>query len=311
MRVLLWFLIAAPIALAGAPPQSHKDVLRVPVWAVTKDPSQVQPIDLKALTGKVDGKPAAIVSAHGPGDDLAILLVLDLSDDMALADVAKDAAIAAVEALPPNATVALLRAQDGLHVLEDPTTDRGAIAQAIKGVAVAGKAGLLDTVEVAERVADTMLAKSAVRVAVVYITDSSVANYREDFTNPVINSSDSHDISRSFPEGLVREKISKVGANLALFQTPFFAVHIAYRSDRLNEAYQTGLLHLATLSGGSSAFCRSRAEIPDAISAMFRTVAGHYSIALRMPQKPPKAVQVQLECPGQVLTYRNRFVLQR
>jgi hypothetical protein len=289
----------------------HRDVVRVPVWAVTKDPSQIQPLSPKAFSGKVDGEPAAVVAAHGPGDDLIVLVVLDLSEDIALADVAKTSLISAIEALPPKAEVALLRAQDGLHVLADPATDRAAISDAIRTVAVSGKAGFLDTVEVAARIADTMLSKAAVRVAVVYVTDSNVGNYREDFTNPVINSSDQHDLSRNFPEGLIREKISKLEANLAVFEAPLFVIHVAYRSDRLNEAYQTGLLQLASASGGSSAFCRSRAEIPDIVSSTFHTVAAHYSISLRLPERPPKVVQVQLEAAGHVLTYRNRFVIQR
>jgi hypothetical protein len=307
--VLIGILISLAAA-AGAPPPAHRDVVRVPVWAVAKEPSQAEPLTMKAFSGKVDGEPAAVVAAHGPGDDLIVLVVLDLTDDLALADLAKSSLVLALGALPPKANIALLRAQDGLHVLVDPTSDRAAVTEAIQALPVSGKAGLLDTVEVAARIADKMLASAAVRVAVVYLTDSNVTNYREDFTNPVINSSDQHDMSRSFPEGLIREKISKLEPKLALYQAPLFVIHVAYRSDRLNEAYQTGLLQLASVSGGSSAFRRSRAEIPDAISSTFHSVAAHYSVALRMPQRPPKVIQVQLEVPGHALTYRNRFVIQ-
>ena len=41
--------------------------------------------------------------------------------------------------------------------------------------------------------------KSPVRVSVLYITDGSIYSYREDYTNPVINESDPHDLSRRFP----------------------------------------------------------------------------------------------------------------
>jgi hypothetical protein len=278
---------------------------------VGKEPAQNGPLSLKAFNGKVDGQPASVLASHGPGDDLIVMLVLDLTEELALADLARNALVTAIGELPPEANIALLRAQDSLHVLVDPTADRSAVSAAVQALPVSGKAGFLDTVETASRIADAMLAKTAVRVAVVYVTDSNVTNYREDFTNPVINSSDQHDMSRAFPAGLIREKISKLESKLAVYQAPLFVVHVAYRSDRLNEAYQTGLFRLASASGGSSAFCRSRAEIPNVIASTFRTVASHYSVILRMPQRAPKVVQVQLEAAGQALTYRNRFVIQQ
>jgi hypothetical protein len=309
-RIAIGVLAFAAVA-AAAPPEPHRNVLRIPVWAAPKDAGQPPTLALKALNGKVDGAPAAVVAARGPADDLIVLAVLDLTEDLALADVAKGSLVTAIGALPQRANVALLRAQDGLHVLADPTADRAAVSEAIRSLPVSGKAGFLDTVEVAGRIADSMLAKAAVRVAVVYVTDSNIANYREDYTNPVINSSDQHDLSRYFPEGLVREKISKLATKLAVYAAPLFIVHVAYRSDRLNEAYQAGLLQLATTSGGSSLFCRSRAEIPDAIANTFRSIAAHYSVLVRMPNRPQKVVQVQLDAEGYTLTYRNRFVIQR
>ena len=281
------------------------------MWATPKDTGRPSTLDLKALTGKVDGEPAPVVAVRGPADDLIVLAVLDLTEDLALADAAKSSLVAAIGALPQRANVALLRAQDGLHVLADPTADRAAVSEAVSSLPISGKAGFLDTVEVAGRIADSMLTKAAVRVAVIYVTDSNIANYREDYTNPVINSSDQHDMSRYFPEGLIREKISKLATKLAVYAAPLFIVQVAYRSDRLNEAYQAGLLQLATASGGSSLFCRSRAEIPDAIASTFRSIAAHYSVLLQMPNRPQKVVQVQLDADGYALTYRNRFVIQR
>lgn len=303
-------LLLIAVLLTAAPPAVRKDVLRVPVWDNAGN-GAAQPLTAKSLSGKVDGAPADVVAARGPGDDLIVLLVMDLTEELGLADLARDALVKAVDALPPKTNIALLRAQDGLTVLLDPTTDRAAVDAAVRSLPVSGKAGLLDTVETADRIADAMLAKAAVRVATVYVTDSNVYNYREDFTNPVINSSDQHDMSRYFPEGLVREKVSKVEAKLALYEAPLFIVHVAYRSDRLNEAYQTGLMQLASTAGGASVFCRSRAEVPDAIASTFRTVAAHYSVVLRMPEKPARTVQVQLEAEGRPLTYRNRFAIQQ
>jgi hypothetical protein len=308
VRLLAAVLIA--LTLSAAPPAVHREVVRIPVWAVAKEAGESASLPVKAFNAKVDGEPADVVAARGPADDLIVMLVLDMTEELALSDLAKGALAQAIEGLPPNANVALLRAQDGLQVMLDPTADRAAVTEAIRALPVSGKAGFLDTVETVARVAGGMLAKAAVRVAVVYVTDSNIYNYREDFTNPVINSSDQHDMSRYFPEALIREKISKLEGKLALYEAPLFIVHVANRGDRLNEAYQTGLLQLAAACGGTSAICRSRAEIPDTIASTFRSVAAHYSVTLRIPERPAKVVQVQLDAAGQSLTYRNRFAMQ-
>ncbi len=305
--------LAVCLPLFAAPPRGRRSLLRVPVWTDTRESAQTPPPPLgaKNFSVKVDGEPAPVLAARGPEDDLMVLLVFDVTEDMAQMDIAREALISALGNLPATSHVGLLRAQDGLRVVLDPTTDRAAVAGAIRALPVSGKAGLLDTVETASRIADAILSKSAVRVAILYISDSDIKNYREDFTNPVINSSDQHDMSRRFPEGLVREKVSKLAAKLAGFEAPLFIVHLDYRNDRLNEAYQAGILQLAATTGGAASFCRSLGEIPDAIAGAFSTIASHYSLVLRLPERPPKMIQVQMENnAGRALTYRNRFVLQ-
>jgi von Willebrand factor type A domain len=241
-------------------------------------------------------------------------VVFDLTESMELADRAKQALIERIEQLPEHSYVGIMRAQDGLRVLLDPTTDRKAVAAAIAEVPVSGKAGLLETVETIETIADSILSKAAIRVAVFYVTDSEVSNYREDFTNPVINSSDSHDLSRRFPEQLIQEKIAKMEANLAGRQAPLFIVHLDYRSDRLNEAYQNGLRRLAEVTGGSALVCRSVVEIPESIRNVFTTIDSHYSVSLLPPQRTAKSVAVELGLAetangnGRSLSYRTRFV---
>jgi hypothetical protein len=305
--MLLLLLLCVPMWAAS--PAERQELLRVPVWVDSADsPSQFTAADFNA---RVDGAAVPVIAARGPDDDLVIVVVLDWTEDLGLVDSARDAIIGAIEKLPSQARIALMRAQDGLHVLSDPTSDRAALAAAIRGIPVSGKAGFLDTVEVAARIADSILTKAAVRVGLVYITDSDIYNYREDFINPVINSSDQHDMSRRFPEGLVREKVNKLESKLAGFETPMFIVHLDYRSDRLNEAYQSGIKQLAAASGGSSAFCRSVGEVPDAIAGAFRSVASHYSLVLRMPERHSRIFQVEVASQGQNLTYRNRFVIKR
>jgi hypothetical protein len=228
---------------------------------------------------------------------------------MALVEPARQSLIERIRELPKTTWVALLRAQDGLQVVLDPTADREKTASAIAQLPVTGKAGLLNTIETAAGIADSIAVKSGVRVAVLYLTDSDVRNYREDFTNPVINSSDSRDLSRRFPEGLIREKISKLTDTLSGCQTPVFIAHLKYSSERLNEAYQSGLMQMAFATGGTAAFARSQAEVPLLISRMIESVQAQYSVLVRLPPKASSIVNLNLRSGDRPLSYRSRFVL--
>jgi hypothetical protein len=247
------------------------------------------------------------VALLGPSDDLMLLVVADLTGDLTLAGFAKRALSERIDALPPNSMVSLMRAQDGLRVLVDPTAERAPIKSAIDALPVSGKAGLLETIITTSAIGDAILGKANVRLAVLYVTDSDVSNYREDFTNPTINWSDSGDISRRFRDGLVRERIAKLDAKLAAADTPVFIVHVAYRTDTLNQAYQTGLMTLAATTGGASYFCRSQAEVADTIGKVFDSIRSHYS--LRVPLEPGRrgSMEVLLESPGRTLSWRKRF----
>jgi hypothetical protein len=172
---------------------------------------------------------------------------------------------------------------------------------------VSGRAGLLESIQPAATLGDAVLAKAAVRVAVLFVTDSDVRNYREDFANPVINESDYRDMSRRFPDALIRERISKLETALMLRQTPVFIVHLAYRGEALNEAYQAGMMRLASATGGTSIFCRSQAEIPEAIARALDRISSHYSIQVALPEDAPEALDISLESPGRSLDYRGRF----
>src|ERR1022692_4146718 len=302
--LLAWTLIAAP-----PKPTSH--TIRVAVWADATDVAHLAAnLAAKDLSATVAGTESRVVDVKGPGDDLMLVAVLDLAGDLSLAEPAKDALAADIEKLPRRTAVAVMRAQDGAKVLADPGTDRAAAVSAVRDLPVSGKAGLLDTVETVTRLADSILAKASVRVAVRYVTDSDPENYREDFTNPVINSSDTHDLSRKFPEALIQDKISKVAAVLAQRQAPLFVVHLRYRSDRLGEAYQNGLKQLAEVTGGSAIFCRSSEEIADAIRRALGLITSSYSVAVALPELRSKVFDLRLDAGGKCsLTYRTRFVL--
>ena len=298
----LAILAVAVVALAAG---REENSLRVPVWA----PAGVE-LTGEQLHVKVDGKKTKILGVRGPEAGLMLLVILDVAGDLSLVEPARQALTAGMDKAPENVYAGLLRAQDGLQVVLDPTAAREDFRAAVDAQAVGGRAGLLNTVDTVTRLADAIAGKADVRLAALYISDSNIHNYREDYTNPVVNSSDSRDLSRRFPEGLVKEKIARLLASVAARQTPLFIVHLDYRSDRLNEAYQTGLLELATATGGTAEFCRSVGEIPAAVSKTLEAILTHWSVEVELPEKAAKQATVAVEAQETSLRYRSRFLLQ-
>jgi hypothetical protein len=306
---VLFLCLALP--LAAAPARTHVTQVRVPVWLDAGAGRELSPQDFRVT---FDGAPARILDVKSPDDELIILLVLDLSsEDLTLDDPAKQALIEQMRKLPPKTYVGLLRSQEGLQVLSDPSTDREAVTAQIEQQTLSGKTGLLATIDAIGGIGDAMMKKSSVRLAILYVTDGDVNNYREDFANPVINSSDSHDLSRRFPETLVQEKIAKLNARLTSQQTPVFIVELNQHTDRLNEAYQNGLKELAETTGGMTFFSRSTTEIPQAIAQSFSTVTSLYSLTLAVPEHVSTRPQIRLTLTDEerTLSYRTRIVLRQ
>lgn len=270
---------------------------------------QDTPLDPAAFTAKMDGSPVKVLRVQGPTDDLLLLLVLDLSGDPVLVDSARTAVIEQLGQLPANHWVSVMRSQDRLQVLVDPTGDRDKVSQAVRDYAATGKAGLLDTVESVSALGQRLMQRTGVRVAVIYVSDSNIANYRDDYTNPVINSSDSRDLSRKFPDQLVKEKIQKISGQLARYEAPVFVAQLSYFGDPINEAYQRGLMQLAEESGGSGVFCRSRGDIPQAITTLIGRASRHWSVAVELKNPRQRAVSVDLFNGDRDVPNRTRFAL--
>lgn len=274
-------------------------------------PEQNPPLEGSAFKATLDGNPAKVLRVRGPQDDLVLLVVLDLTGDLTLIDPARTALAEQFEQLPANNWIGVLKAQDVLQVLADPGPDREKAIAAINEYAPAGKAGMLTTVESAMALGDGLLNRANVRVAVLYITDSNIYNYREDFTNPVINATDSRDLSRRFPDQLIRERMQKLGDSLAAVETPLYFVHLNYFSDTINEAYQRGLLQVAGDSGGLGAFCRSRGEIPDAVARVVSAAASHWSVAVELRPTKSRTASVDLLNGDRDVPNRARFALRK
>ena len=289
-RVVLATVFFAVCAVTSLHAQTTN--VSIPAWIETNDCPR--PPKFEAA---FNGKEVPVTAQLGPGSDQVILVVLDLTGDLTLIDTAKQAVIAEVSKLAPNAWVGLLRTQDGLHVLADPGPSRQPLIDAIRSLSNSTEPGLLEIVPAALSLADGIMRRSPVRVSVLCITDGSIYSYREDYTNPVINESDPHDLSRRFPEALINAKISKLVEAAGSLEAPLFVVHLNYRRDRLNVAYQNGLDTLAEATGGRSDICRSVAEIPEAISAMFARISSAWRLTLALPTKIHYNIQIHLTAP--------------
>jgi len=278
----------------------------IPAWIETSGCEEAP-----KFAAALNGKPVPVTAQSGPTTDQIILVVLDLTGDLSLIEAAKPALIDAISKLPPNAWIGLLRDQDGLHVLADPSAQRQPVIDTIRSLSNSGEPGLLETVGSALALADALMRESPVRVSVLYVTDGSIYRYREDYTNPVINQSDPHDLSRRFPEALIEEKISKLVEDVGSLQAPLFVVHLNYQPDRLNRAYQNGLETLAAATGGKSAICRSAAEVPDAISGLLARISSAWRVTLAVPARIRTNVQIQLSAPchdgDQRISWRTHF----
>ncbi len=295
-RKLLLPLIL-PLAMFAA------ENIQVPVWT----PEGVA-LGTDGLTATIGGEPTDVLSVQAPTDDLMLLVVLDLTDDLALVEQARAALLARIESMPANHLVGVLSAQNGLRVLAEPTSDHEKVAEAIRSQQVGGRAGLLETVEEASRIGTAVMQKSGVRVAILYITDSDINNYREAFDNPTVNRSDNGDVSRRM-DSLVRERMSRVSANLSKGQAPVFITHLSYRSDQLNVAYQTGMISLTAATGGNALIARSNAEIPQYVTGTVDHIIGHYSVKLAVKNPQLKKAEVALQSNAGELDYRATYLL--
>ncbi len=287
---LVFALLAAAAALGTV--QTQTPSVSIPAWV---EEGNCGPTPNFEAT--FNGKPAPVIAELGPGSDQIIMVVVDFTGDLSLVDAAKQALTAEISKLPANAWVGLLRDQDGLHVLADPAPNRQHLLDAIKDLESTGKPGLFETITPALALADRIMRKSAVRVSVLYITDSNIYSYREDYTNPVINESDPHDLSRVFPDALIQDKISRLLEDVSELEAPLFVVHLYYRSDTLDQSYQNGLLTLTDATGGKGQVCRSIGEIPDAIAAAFARMSSAWRLTLQVPPKFHSNAQIHLSAP--------------
>jgi hypothetical protein len=310
MRILSIFCLLAALTpylhawqLENVPPAG----IHVPVWAGSGDSYGAE-----SFSATIDGEPARVLTVSGPQDDLMLLVVLDLTDDLAAVEQARRALIERINELPPNHFVGVMQAQNGLRVLAEPSGDHAAAAAAIRSYPVGGRAGLLNTVEKAASIGSSVMSTSGVRLAILYLTDTDICNYRENFCNDTVNRSDGGDLSRGEARTtIVRDRIARMTAALGGTQAPLFICQLVYKTDQLNVAYQTGLIGLTAATGGSTTIARSVSEIPAGISQLVDRIRNHYSVTVAVPDGARDKVAITLRTQqGSQLTYRSDYVLE-
>ncbi|HEX4947351.1 MAG TPA: hypothetical protein VFZ34_11830 [Blastocatellia bacterium] len=303
--VFCWlvFLVSASWAQQAAltpkaPAKSEapaKALLKIPVWVEKEDGAFWDEGKRQSFKVFLEDKEVAIKNFLPPKSSTVVLVVFDTVADLTRVDEARSALQDALKDLNEQYWIGLLRAQDGLSVLQEPTADHKLLNEKIQAIQVNGKAGLLDTLEPVAQMATAILQKAAVRLSVLYVTDSSIGHYRADYLNPVINASDAGDLSRRFSDRAVQERISRLSESLAGFTVPLFILHLEYRGDTMNLAYQSGLERLAANSGGAAILCRTTDEIRPGLTTLLNRLRASYVVTVDPPQTKRQVVKVRIE----------------
>lgn len=299
LRILFTTILAVSTAFAAAL-SSGGDLREIKVAVSAVNPSGGYRDDLKPAGFEVHlgGQPAAVTSVVAPEGDLVLLVVMDVIGDLGRIDTARQALVNEIEKLGGRQYVSVLQAQDGLQVVQDPTRDRERLRESILSLPVASNPGLMGAVEQASAIGDSMLSKSDVRVAVLFITDGSIYRYRGDYTSPVINPSDRSDLSRRFRDRLIQEKISAVLSSLNTSVTPLFFLHLESRADPLNAVYENGIQQFAQATAGEAIFCRSLAEIPTQMAQLLDRVRNLYMLSVRTTLPLGRRLELEIKHPG-------------
>jgi hypothetical protein len=298
--VLTILLMSALLLVASAQKKKSenpvsKELLKIPVWVEEGEDKFWYKGDPRTFKVFIDDKEAPLKSFQGPRNSTILLVVFDTVASLSRVDLARAELIEAIKGLPENYWIGLLRAQDELSVVQEPTPDRESLVKKIQSAPVAGKAGLLDTLEPVSRLGAEILQKAGVRLCVLYVTDGAIGHYRADYLNPVINSSDSGDLSRRFPDRAVQERMSRLAESLGKFTIPVFILHLEYRSDAVNLAYQSGLERIAAGSGGSALFCRTDNDIKPALDKLFARIRSVYFLGIDAPAAKRQQFKIRIE----------------
>ncbi|MGH9936823.1 MAG: hypothetical protein ACREAM_11290, partial [Blastocatellia bacterium] len=127
--------------------ENPKGLIKIPVWVEEGEDRFWNEGKRQTFKVFIGDREVPVKSFQGPRNSTILLVVFDTVADLARVDQARIELNEAIKGLPENYWIGLLRAQDELSVIHEPTGDRASLAQKIQAVPVAGKAGLLDTLE--------------------------------------------------------------------------------------------------------------------------------------------------------------------
>ncbi len=240
----------------------------------------------------INGETVPVDSVQTPDDHLILLLVLDTVRYPDRVDAALDSLVAKVTELGPKYYVGILTAQDGLVVRQDPVRSRRRLREKLDAIEVRGVPGLLDVVVEVSRLADETLHAADIRLAALFLTDGEIDDYRGDYTIPVVNPSDSSDLSRRFGSQLILERVRSVVDSLETAQAPLFFIHLARRYDDLNEVYQNGISEFARVTGGQALFAQGLQEVPALVGQALDEIASHSVLTLDVDCQDPVRLDV-------------------
>ena len=247
--------------------------VKTPVWT---DGAQ------GGLSVALGGETVPVLSVETPDDQLIVLVVMDTVKYLDRTDAARKTIVESLTRLGPQYYAGVMSAQDGLTVHLDPVRGREKLRDKLDSLGVRGVPGLLDVVEQVSHIADQTLAAAKVRVAVLFVTDGQIADYRGGYTIPIVNPSDQRDLSRRFRSQLILQRIRTIAAELQMAQAPLFFLHLARKSDSQNEVYQNGINEFAQVTGGRALFARGVQEVPGMVRTLLNEIAAHSVLTLEM-----------------------------
>ncbi len=265
----------------------------VPVW-ILKEGTPIQPqIARGDLSFFIDSAPLQITRQEEPGTPTLLFLAFDLVEDQAFINAAKQAIVDQVRKLGPEYWVGLIRAQETISVIQDPTKDKQLLLEKIRQSSQFGKAGLLESIQALADFSSSLMRRSSVRVAVILVTDSDVANYRTDYLNRPINRRDRRDLSRRFEGRALQEEISRMSAAMVRFPVPLLVVHVAPGRDRLNRTYHDGLGQVTSAVGGRLFLSKSAGDIPRTLQEAFEWADSFYVIEFEVPRRQSGVFEIE------------------
>jgi hypothetical protein len=267
---------------------------KLPIWSGGPgegSEARLSASDLKITIGK---SPVTVSALKGPESPALLFVAFDTVGDMANINEARKTVVEEIKALGSQFWAGLISAQEQMQVLQEPTADRTLLQEKIEELTQIGKAGLLESIQPIADLATGVLLNSGVRVAVIFITDSDIGNYRADYLNPPVNASDSRDLSRRFAGRALQEKISRMAALMARTQVPVFIVHIDPGLDPLNRSYHNGLKQLAEGSGGQCLLSKTSGDIPLTIHEAFQWAKSFYLAEFSLHREKSGYARIQI-----------------